>query len=72
MTAGAADAGLETLDLLTIEMVASRLNLSVPTIWRLVGSGALGSVKIGASRRVAPEQIIEFKARLMAEAKGAA
>ena len=64
------DVGNEALDLLDVGEVAARLRLSKATINRLIyanlrepGSG-LESVKVGRRRLVAPEAVIEFKARL--------
>lgn len=64
------EVGEEALDLLTVPDVAVRLRLSKATIWRLIyawektpGTG-LESVKVGRSRRVAPEAIVAYKERL--------
>lgn len=64
------DVGNESLDLLTVNEVCARLRLSVATVRRLIRSGELESVKVGASRRVAPEALIDYKARLRAAAQG--
>lgn len=64
------DVGSEALDLLEVGEVASRLRLSKATIWRLIYADAkkpgtgLKSVKVGRSRRVAPEDLVAFKDRL--------
>lgn len=60
----AVDAGVEATELLTVPEVAGRLRLSEVTIWRLIATRELASVKIGRARRVAPEAVIEFKQRL--------
>lgn len=64
------DVGSEALDLLEVGEVATRLRLSKATVWRLIyaeekhpGTG-LKSVKVGRSRRVAPEDLMAFKDRL--------
>lgn len=69
------DVGDEALDLLMVGEVATRLRLSEATVWRLVyaeekepGTG-LESVKVGRSRRIAPEAVIAYKARLRAAAR---
>lgn len=64
------DVGDEALDLLTVKEVATRLRLSEVTIRRLIGSGDLEGVHVGASVRVAPEALAEYKARLRAVAQG--
>jgi excisionase family DNA binding protein len=63
------DVGEESLDLLTVEEVATRLRLSKVTVGRLIKSGELEAVRIGRSRRVAPEAVAEYKSRLRAAAQ---
>jgi excisionase family DNA binding protein len=58
------DVGDETLELLTVPEVAKLLRLSKSTIWRLVSSGDLKSVKQGRSRRIAPEDLADYRDRL--------
>lgn len=65
------DVGEEVLDLLKVPEVAERLRLSVATINRLVyadlrepGTG-IESLKVGRSRRIAPEAVLAYKRRLM-------
>jgi excisionase family DNA binding protein len=72
------DVGNEALDLLTAREVAKRLRVSERTVKRLIyanrkepGAG-LESVKIGELVRVAPEAVIEYKARLRAAAQAPA
>ena len=72
------EVGEEALDLLTVKAVAKRMSLSAATIWRLIyaeekepGTG-LESVKVGRSRRVAPEAIVAYKARLRGNAQAGA
>jgi excisionase family DNA binding protein len=64
------DVGDEALDLLTVKEVATRLRFSVVTIRRLIAAGDLEGVHVGASVRVAPEAVAEYKARLRAAAQG--
>lgn len=72
------EVGEEALDLLRVPEVARRMSLSKATIWRLIyaelkepGTG-LESVKVGRSRRVAPEAIADYKKRLRDSARPAA
>jgi excisionase family DNA binding protein len=72
------DVGPEALDLLTVDEVAVRLRCSAKTVRRLVyaeraapGTG-LESVKVGVLVRVAPEAVIAYKQRLMAQAQAGA
>jgi excisionase family DNA binding protein len=63
------DVGPEALDLLTVKEVAARLRVSAKTVWRLVAAKEIESVKIGTSRRVAPEAVIAYKERLRSDAQ---
>jgi len=63
------EVGDESLDLLTVPEVAQRLRLSAATIWRKIYAGELESVKVGRSRRVAPEAIVAYKAKLREQAQ---
>ena len=63
------DVGDEALDLLTVPEVAARLRLSKSTVWRLVYSGELESVKRGRSRRITPEAVGAYKEHLVEEAR---
>ncbi len=72
------DVGPEALDFLTVREVAVRLRCSPKTVWRLVwaerdkpGTG-LQSVKMGSSRRVAPEAVIAYKQQLRDAARAGA
>jgi len=65
------DAGEEALDLLTVREVAQRLRVSQTTVWRLVASGELESVKIGAARRIPPEAVLAYKAKLRSQGTAA-
>jgi excisionase family DNA binding protein len=47
---------------LTIPEVAKRLHLGETSIFKLLKSGKLPSVKIGRSRRIAPEALAQFLA----------
>lgn len=55
------DAGVEATDLLTVPEVAKRLRVADVTIWRLIATGELRSVKVGRLRRIAPEAVIDYK-----------
>lgn len=44
--------------LLTVPQVADRLALGQVTVWELIRTGELPSVKIGRSRRI-PEDVLE-------------
>jgi len=52
--------------LLTIEETARTLRIGRSIVWQLVKSGALRSVKIGASRRVPVEAITDYTSSLRA------
>lgn len=69
------EVGEEALYLLTVPEVATRLRLSEVTVWRLIrawrenpGTG-LESVKSGRSRRVPPEAVAAYKAKLLEESR---
>ena len=53
--------GEEDTDLLRVPQVAKMLDVSQPTVWRLVGRGELESIKVGRSRRIAPEAVEAYK-----------
>jgi excisionase family DNA binding protein len=63
------DVGNEALDLLAVGEVAARLRVSKTTVRRLIWSGELESVKIGARVLVAPEAVIAYKDKLRAEGR---
>ncbi len=46
--------------LLTVPQVAVMLNFSEATVWKLVASGELRSVKQGWARRVTPAAVDEY------------
>lgn len=48
------------------EEVGDLLGVSRSTVYRLLGEGVLGSIKVGGSRRVTQEQIEDFMASLVA------
>jgi excisionase family DNA binding protein len=50
--------------LLTVEEVAQILRIGRTRAWGLVMSGEIASVKIGRSRRVEPQAVEEYVARL--------
>jgi excisionase family DNA binding protein len=55
--------------LLTIEDAARALAVSRPTVYRLIDSGALVRVKIGAAARVTAASVDAYVARLGEEAR---
>jgi excisionase family DNA binding protein len=61
---GDIDVGDDALELLTIDEIATRLRVSPVTVKRLIAKGDLESVKIGSSRRVAPQDLADFIRRL--------
>jgi excisionase family DNA binding protein len=65
------DVGEEALDLLKVPEVAARLSVSKSTVWRLVYSGELESVKRGRSRRITPEAVTAYKDELIAQSRAA-
>lgn len=62
------DVGDEALDMLSVKEVSTRLRLSEVTIRRLIKSGDLEGVHVGARVLVAPEAVADYKARLRAAA----
>lgn len=55
--------------LLDVRTVARRLGVGRSTVYALISSGELGSVKIGARRLVTESQLADFVARLESEAR---
>jgi excisionase family DNA binding protein len=53
--------------LLRVEDAAHRIQVSRAQMYRLIASGEVGSVKIGASRRVPIRCLNEFVDRLIAD-----
>ena len=54
------DAGNDDV-LLTVKDVARLLKVSIPTVWRLIGSGEIPTVMIGErSRRVVKSDLIAY------------
>ncbi len=53
---------------LTIDQVAAMLNVSYWTVYRLIKSRQIVGVQIGRARRVIPESVEAYKARLINEA----
>ncbi len=47
-------------DLMTVQQVAKYLQVSEPTVWRMVSEGRIRSVKIGRARRVPKEALAEL------------
>lgn len=71
------EVGDAVLGFLTVRQVAARLNCSAKTVYRLIWAADAGlehgleAVTVGArSRRVAPEALGEYEARLRAAAQG--
>ena len=56
-----AGVGEDDTDLLKVPQVAKMLDVSEVTVWRLVGRGELESIKVGRSRRIAPEAVEDYK-----------
>lgn len=69
-------AGIESLDLLTVEQAAKRLQVERTTIYRLIRRGELEAIKVGRNRRIAPAALADYitgqRVKAQAEAKGAA
>ena len=53
--------------LLTVEEAADRLNVGRTSVFALIKSGRLVSVRIGRSRRIPAAELEAFTARLVAE-----
>lgn len=51
-------------DLLTVEEAAKRLRIGRTSMYRLVSTGDVETVKVGRLRRVPPECLAEYVARL--------
>lgn len=47
----------------TVIEVGEQLGLSRASVFRLIGSGELGSIKVGGSRRVTVEQLEDYLGR---------
>lgn len=62
----------ETPLLLTPEAAAERLSVGRTTIYELIASGEIFSVKIGRARRVPAAALADYVARLASAAPGAA
>lgn len=60
------------LMLLTPERAAERLDISRTTVYALLASGELDSVKIGRSRRIPTEALAAYVDRLRSQSVGAA
>jgi excisionase family DNA binding protein len=46
--------------LLTVDQAAETLGVSRSTIYNLIGSGQLPTVKLGRSRRISPESLAAY------------
>jgi excisionase family DNA binding protein len=53
---------------LRIDQVAAMLNVSYWTVYRLIKAREITGVRIGRARRVIPESVEAYKARLIEEA----
>ncbi|ROP29778.1 excisionase family DNA binding protein [Couchioplanes caeruleus] len=53
---------------LTIDQVAAMLNVSYWTVYRLIKTRQIVGVQVGRARRVIPESVEAYKARLIEEA----
>ena len=67
-----AEVGEDGSGLLRVGQVAKMLDVSEVTVWRLVGSGELESIKVGRSRRIEPEAVEAYKKRRTTPQRGAA
>ncbi|MFD3544464.1 excisionase family DNA-binding protein [Streptomyces sp. NPDC058655] len=56
--------GDPTLALLTVEEAARRLRIGRTLCFRLIGTGELESVPIGRLRRIPPDAVLAYVARL--------
>ena len=64
------EVGEDGSGLLRVPQVAKMLGVSEPTVWRMLRSGELESIRVGArSRRVSPEAVEAYK---VARASGSA
>jgi excisionase family DNA binding protein len=57
--------------LITIDAACARLGICRSVVYRLVNSGDLVSIKIGASRRIPVSAIDDYVARRLAESSAA-
>lgn len=69
-TSAPADAA-SSLTLLTVEEAARRLSLGRTTLYALLKTGAINSVKVGRLRRIPTEALTDYTARLIAEQSAA-
>lgn len=68
-----AEVGEDDNGLLRVPQVAKRLGVSQPTVWRLIKSGELDSIKVSArSRRIAPEVVEAYLKERSTSHRGAA
>jgi excisionase family DNA binding protein len=58
--------------LLTVEEAAERLRIGRTSMYRLVSTGAVETVMVGRLRRVPPECLAEYVARLRRDARSMA
>lgn len=68
----AAGVGEDDSGLLKVPRVAKMLGVSQVTVWRLIGSGELESIKVGRSRRIDPGAVEAYKKRRTTPHQGAA
>lgn len=64
--------GEDESGLLRVPQVARMLGVSEVTVWRLVGSGELESIKVGRSRKIDPAAVEDYKKRRTGIIRGAA
>lgn len=64
--------GEDESGLLRVPQVARMLGVSEVTVWRLVGSGELVSIKVGRSRKIDPAAVEDYKKRRTGIIRGAA
>lgn len=57
--------------LLSVEAAATHLSIGRTTMYALLKTGAIGSVKVGRLRRIPTEALTAYTARLIAEQNAA-
>ena len=63
------DVGGDALGMFTVPEAAALMSLGRRTVWRMVASGEIESVKVGRSRRIPRQAVADYIASLRA-AKG--
>ena len=60
-----------TRTLLSVEAAATQLSIGRTTMYALIKTGAIGSIKVGRLRRVPTEALAAYTTRLIAEQNAA-